>query len=336
MAECSDSDVIMPHVSNVSLSQYVLNLDSIARSRYETKLKVHQGTISLPDPYNIPQDQWIEAMNKWPPVEYADMYNYLVNTPGIYTKEATRAYKSLDGYNFFISGHVHTCLFYDIAEDSPVCFIKASVTPSQSVTKKPHEPWVCLDKKQGYVISAHCTCMAGLGEACSHIAAVLFKIEAGVKLGFSKQSRTSTACVWNRFYRKEVTPQPLREINFSRHKKGSLNRKRITPQIEVEPVRAALRQLKQIFPKACVLTKNDSDTDTASEDEEIPQLLTRFHEVEYSILTPPDLQKKCEGFMKDFKPTQHQIDNLEKMTRSQADSALWHRHRGKNNGHSCP
>ncbi|XP_041379096.1 uncharacterized protein LOC121391584, partial [Gigantopelta aegis] len=126
-----------------------------------------------------------------------------------------------------------------------------------------------------------------------------------------------------------VTPQPLREINFSRHKKGSLKRKRTTPQIEVEPVdeRAALRQLKQIFPKACVLTKNDSDTDTASEDEEIPQLLTRFHEVEYSFLTPEDLQKKCEEFMKDFKPTQHQIDNLEKMTRSQADSTLWHRHR---------
>ncbi|KAL5457379.1 hypothetical protein EMCRGX_G034630 [Ephydatia muelleri] len=30
----------------------------------------------------------------------------------------------------------------------------------------------------GTVVTAHCTCMAGLGEVCSHIGAVLFKVEA--------------------------------------------------------------------------------------------------------------------------------------------------------------
>lgn len=33
---------------------------------------------------------------------------------------------------------------------------------------------------------------------------------------------------------------------------------------------AAFQELKQILPTACILTKADSDTDTASEDEDLP------------------------------------------------------------------
>ena len=42
-------------------------------------------------------------------------------------------------------------------------------------------PWTTL-KQSGIVACAHCTCMAGLGEVCSHIAAVLFLMEANTKL----------------------------------------------------------------------------------------------------------------------------------------------------------
>lgn len=35
--------------------------------------------------------------------------------------------------------------------------------------------------EDGAVLAAHCTCMAGLGEACSHIAAVLFYVEVVVR-----------------------------------------------------------------------------------------------------------------------------------------------------------
>ena len=43
-------------------------------------------------------------------------------------------------------------------------------------------PWTALEQS-GIVACAHCTCMAGLGEVCSHIiAAVLFLMEANTKL----------------------------------------------------------------------------------------------------------------------------------------------------------
>ena len=55
--------------------------------------------------------------------------------------------------------------------------------------------------------------------------------------------------------------------------------------------------------------------------------MTRFHEVEYSTLRPEDLKEKCTSFLRDFKPTETQLTNLEKITRSQSQSVLWQRHR---------
>ena len=48
---------------------------------------------------------------------------------------------------------------------------------SQAVTGTQLKPWVTAERS-GTVICANCTCMAGLGEACSHIAALLFSAEA--------------------------------------------------------------------------------------------------------------------------------------------------------------
>ena len=55
--------------------------------------------------------------------------------------------------------------------------MKAEVTPLQKLTDYLRVPWVVLDVKHGTVVSAHCTCMAGLGESWSHVEALLFKIE---------------------------------------------------------------------------------------------------------------------------------------------------------------
>jgi hypothetical protein len=43
-----------------------------------------------------------------------------------------------------------------------------------------------------------------LGEACSHIAALLFKFEAIGRLRVNSNSKTSEACTWNWSFRKKV------------------------------------------------------------------------------------------------------------------------------------
>ena len=44
------------------------------------------------------------------------------------------------------------------------------------------------------VLTAHCDYMADLGESCMHIAAVLFKIEAAVRLGYTSSAPTDEPC----------------------------------------------------------------------------------------------------------------------------------------------
>ena len=75
---------------------------------------------------------------------------------------------------------------------------------------------------EGWILSANCTCMAGLGGACSHVAALLFKLEAASDLKRKNDdSPTSSLCAWKKS-RKSVKPSPLHSINFGRVKRGQL------------------------------------------------------------------------------------------------------------------
>ncbi|WAR13998.1 hypothetical protein MAR_004103, partial [Mya arenaria] len=54
------------------------------------------------------------------------------------------------------------------------------VLHSQRLREKPLQPWV-IAKPDGVFVAAHCNCMAGLGEACTHVAALLFYVMAVVE-----------------------------------------------------------------------------------------------------------------------------------------------------------
>eukprot|EP00795_Rhopilema_esculentum_P005744 gene5744-11005_t len=61
------------------------------------------------------------------------------------------------------------------------CLVKAKVLHSQKLSEKPLQPWVVAEMG-GRILS--CQCVAGLGETCTHVAALLFSIEAMVKMRF--------------------------------------------------------------------------------------------------------------------------------------------------------
>jgi uncharacterized membrane protein len=84
------------------------------------------------------------------------------------------------------------------------CVLKAKVRSSQRLNEKPHEAWVGVEKATGTIITGHCNCMAGLGEVCSHVAAILFKVEACIRLEMNKRSCTSLPCVWNETFAKNT------------------------------------------------------------------------------------------------------------------------------------
>ena len=46
-----------------------------------------QNEVAVTDPYEIPASKWINNISLWPPVAHGDIYEYLVNTLGPFTRE---------------------------------------------------------------------------------------------------------------------------------------------------------------------------------------------------------------------------------------------------------
>jgi hypothetical protein len=137
-----------------TMSNYFITLGDDAKKRYLAKLKC----IGLDDPY-LESGDWVDDVRKWPSLEFGAIYVYLIDSPGPFTRENLHAYRSLEAYNYFVSGWVQKCLLR--RSKSGYAVFKAKVLRSQSVTDKPHHAWVAIRESDGSVQFAHCTCMAG-------------------------------------------------------------------------------------------------------------------------------------------------------------------------------
>lgn len=131
----------------------------------------------------------------WPDVVYADIYNYLILSPGM-SHEKLKAFKSLEGYNQFINGWVSGVVVTVVPNARPKVYLifTSQVKHSQRLSDTPLKVWVAI-KENGEIICAHCNCMAGLGEVCSHVATALFTVEANTQVK-NHTSSTSLPCAW--------------------------------------------------------------------------------------------------------------------------------------------
>ena len=77
---------------------------------------------------------------------------------GVYTKTSMKNFRSLEAYNYAVSGWVG--VIYHHVTSSGVFLFKSEVKPSQRLNDEPHHPWVTT-KPDGEVLNAHCDCMAG-------------------------------------------------------------------------------------------------------------------------------------------------------------------------------
>ena len=128
----------------------------------------------------------------WPDISWADIYNYLILMPGV-THEQLKAYKSLEGYNFYVNGKVSNVVVTEVPGTKNYLFT-AVVKHSQVLSIPPLKVWIAV-KDMGEAICGHCSCMAGVGEACAHVGSVLFVAEANTKTK-QQMSSTSLPCAW--------------------------------------------------------------------------------------------------------------------------------------------
>ncbi|XP_021180565.2 bromodomain adjacent to zinc finger domain protein 2B isoform X2 [Fundulus heteroclitus] len=232
---------------------------------YFKKLTLTNGK-RLRDPRKI--TVWKDDVKTWPNIQWSDIYTYLVEKTRMYTREELRAYKSLDAYDYMIGGHLKKVTYHDL--DSEFCVLKSESKQQKTTT---YNAWVIINKADNYILSADCTCMVGHGYCCSHVAAILFKIELCVRMGETGKAEVASGVCTLKDSSKEVQPAPLREISFHRSKQL---KRRLPGTSKIGPNRVALRvltlddilELHAVEPDAAVLTSLDSsDTDTASSGE---------------------------------------------------------------------
>ncbi|CAN7977845.1 unnamed protein product, partial [Ixodes persulcatus] len=157
---------------------------------------------------------WDEDMKKWPGIRGPDIIYYLLHSKAC-DLESVKAYKSLDSFNYLQSGWVGTILAHKI--DTDMTLLKAKVQASQSCGKF-HNAWVCA-KPSGEVITGGCSCMAGQAKVCSHVGAILWKVDMAVAGGLTGEACTDTTSTWNRGTKRNVEPALLETIGFKLQKR---------------------------------------------------------------------------------------------------------------------
>ena len=232
---------------------------------------------------------------------------------------------------------------------SSVNFFEFKVLPSQrqSESLTMCNVWVCLQKDYSWVLTAKCSCIAGLGSACSHLAALLFKIESACHLKLTEGiSPTSILCEWNKS-KKSVQPAIIKLINFSRQRNHqlpkeiankSLKRQNFStksPFLGTYPLtNDELKKVYQENPASAIFTSidpscfheysnsDDSSTDSSSETEKatLPEMLTSVYDPTAINLSNEELKIRCAKAYEKYKNgfTQNQITNLRLHTCTQS------------------
>ena len=167
------------------LSEYAKKLEPRVRQRYLEKI----SAIGI-DPVLIESKNF--QPDCLPPVESTDLLFYLVLETSFYAQQQFKAFRSVEAYNQMVSGFITSAKGHIIANKFVVL---AKVRHSQGMNDSLIPIWI-ITEKDGTILSAHCLgCKAGLAESCSHIASVLFYVEAWTKIN-GKLACTQVKCSW--------------------------------------------------------------------------------------------------------------------------------------------
>ncbi|XP_021362623.1 uncharacterized protein LOC110456300 [Mizuhopecten yessoensis] len=180
--------------------------------------------------------------------------------------------------------------------------------------------------------------MAGLGETCSHIGALLFKMEAAVRLGYTRSACTDVSCVWNQCFTKNVQPAPIADIKFYNQSakdtlvKKNRNKKALAPATDVEQ-QDFLRSLNTLDENLVGLSafkeygENFVGLGPPPEENKIPSPLRNIYNEKNNALSNEDLLELSQTTFDNMKISDEQVNYVEDITQSQSSSLTWHHQR---------
>ena len=190
---------------------------------------------------------------------------------------------------------------------------------------------------------AHCSCMAGIGEACSHIAALLFTAEANTQVK-SQLSCTSLPCLWLPPSLQKIPYVEILQIDFTTPKQKRKLSLDIPPASQESVDKYVPRKKVFVVPES---TDHDEDkrkfyldlskskgfpvilaliqgfSDPIYEKGVIPKPLTDLNDTAAMRMAYPDLLQRCEEVFSSISFSFNQAHLVEENTRMQSNCKLW-------------
>ncbi|KAJ8318643.1 hypothetical protein KUTeg_003734 [Tegillarca granosa] len=301
--------------------------------------------------------EWTNSLTSVPKkFDYMKLRGYLIDSRNkTFDKESMRAFKSLKGFKYFDSGYVQRMKTTNVKDidlsPNPLFVCKAQVMASMA--RHINNVYVCLHK-EGDVLGGSCGCVAGYytciviyrkGEACNHVASVLFALEDYIAKGLNEipddQSSTERLKQWNKPAKRQVQPMTIDKIEvyrsccfvftvmqISRPEHGKKRRKVVVVDDPRPPAdrsvspskrRQLWEEINAVSPNSAFakygLCANDCDIFNVN----IP-----------SFIHPPSLnqiRESCNLFKKSLIKSEDEIKCIELGTRQQSHSVLWFRER---------
>lgn len=219
----------------------------------------------------------------------------------------------------------------------------AQVKHSQKLRAPPLRPWV-IAQKDGVVLAAHCTCMAGLGETCSHVGAVLFAIKAAVMLRESK-TVTESPAYWllpggepkEKYlevdkidFHSKVTIKQRLDITLAAGKETPYRERQNLPNV-AEPTDAELNsflgELHAAGDKPVLLSvmENYAEFYAPASNTSTGKPLSELYDEQCSLMTREQLLLHCSTIT--VHVTEREADEIEQQTKEQSKSKAWYRFR---------
>ena len=119
-------------------------------------------------------------------------------------------YKIRKAFRYFKNGFVDKIVTKPMNDHSMLA--KTVVMPSQRLNDDKHLVWILFDKS-GNIITAHCSCTAGMSQCCNHIVAALYKIEFANENGLTSPLCTEESCKWNTST-KAISPMKIKDMDI--------------------------------------------------------------------------------------------------------------------------
>lgn len=206
--------------------------------------------------------------------------------------------------------------------------------------------WICA-KRDGEMVAAHCLCIAGNGEACSHIAALMFYIECGMRIR-AEQSCTDRENSWLPAHIKKLRVRPVAEMDFA---SAAMKKRRLddlgpscSPQVPLRvpaPARAPAppvsKQEKDEFLGKLIssgLRPAAASTNSKFSELYISAIractggdLRLLYDRKTVQMSPPVLADHCAKIFARLEISEQACQAIEKRTRKQALSVNWFAYR---------